>query len=154
MSDEKKGIRDMVQMGLQDKVEEDLRQRLHELEMLSQRDALTGLWNRNYLKEQVNEHLSVSGHHGVMFMMDLDNFKMINDIYNIGVYRSLGSSKLKIYLKYFSDTVVMVTFTSLMAYIIVMFGYLTAIESINDYFGTELFSKGLGVPLLGIVVIY
>lgn len=81
LSDEKKGISDMVQMGLQDKVEEDLRQRLHELEMLSQRDALTGLWNRNYLKEQVNEHLSVSGHHGVMFMMDLDNFKMINDIY-------------------------------------------------------------------------
>jgi len=71
----------MVQMDMQDKVEEDLRQRLHELEMMSQRDALTGLWNRNYLKEQVNEHLSVSGHHGVMFMMDLDNFKMINDIY-------------------------------------------------------------------------
>ena len=87
----------------------------------------------------------------VFFLM---RSKMINDIYNIGVYRSLGSSKLKIYLKYFSDTVVMVTFTSLMAYIIVMFGYLTAIESINDYFGTELFSKGLGVPLLGIVVIY
>ena len=48
----------------------------------------------------------------------------------------------------------MVTFTSLITYIIVMFGYLTAIESINDYFGTELFSRGLGVPLLGIVAIY
>lgn len=87
----------------------------------------------------------------VFFLM---RSKMINDIYNIGVYRSLGSSKLKIYLKYFSDTVVMVTFTSLISYLIVMFCYLTAIDSINDYFGTELFSKGLGVPLLGIVVIY
>ena len=74
----------------------------------------------------------------VFFLM---RSKMINDIYNIGVYRSLGSSKLKIYLKYFSDTVVMVTFTSLISYIIVMFCYLPAIDSINDYFGTELFSK-------------
>ena len=87
----------------------------------------------------------------VFFLM---RSKMINDIYNIGVYRSLGSSKMKIYLKYFSDTVIMVTFTSLISYIIVMFCYLTAIDSINDYFGTELFSKDLGVPLLGVVVIY
>lgn len=80
--------------------------------------------------------------------------KMINDIYNIGVYRSLGSSKFKIYLKYFTDAIVMVTFTSLITYLVIMFGYLTAIDSINDYFGTELFSRGLLIPLLGIVVIY
>ena len=80
--------------------------------------------------------------------------KMINDIYNIGVYRSLGSSKLKIYLKYFTDTIVMVTFTSLISYIIIMFCYLSAIDSINDYYGTELFNRGLGVPLLGILVLY
>ena len=79
---------------------------------------------------------------------------MINDIYNIGVYRSLGSSKLKIYLKYFSNTIVMVTFTSLIAYIVIMFAYLTAIESINDYFDLELFSRNLGIPLLGIIVLY
>ena len=65
----------------------------------------------------------------VFFLM---RSKMINDIYNIGVYRSLGSSKSKIYLKYFSDTVVMVTFTALITYIIVMICYLTAIKSINE----------------------
>ncbi len=87
----------------------------------------------------------------VFFLM---RSKMISDIYNIGVYRSLGSSKLKIYLKYFSDTVVMVTFTALISYAVIMFCYLTAIDSINDYYGTELFNKGLGVPLLGIVALY
>ena len=87
----------------------------------------------------------------VLFLM---RSKMINDIYNIGVYRSLGSSKFKIYLKYFSDIVVMVTFTSLIAYFIIMFVYLSAIESINDYFGSELFSRGLVVPLLGVLVLY
>ena len=48
----------------------------------------------------------------------------------------------------------MVTFTTLVSYILIMFCYLTAIDSINDYFGTELFSKGLGIPLLGIVIVY
>lgn len=80
--------------------------------------------------------------------------KMINDIYNIGVYRSLGSSKRKLYLKYFADTVVMVTFTSLITYFIITFAYLTSIKSINEYFGSELFANGILVPLLGIVVLY
>ena len=87
----------------------------------------------------------------VFFLM---RSKMINDIYNIGVYRSLGSSKLKIYLKYFCDIIVMVSFTTLITYIIVMFGYLTAIESINDYYNSELFNRSLGIPLLGILTIY
>ena len=87
----------------------------------------------------------------VFFLM---RSKMINDIYNIGVYRSLGSNKWKIYLKYFSDTLVMITFTALLSYIVVMLGYLTAIDSINDYFMLELFSKGLTVPLIGIAVLY
>lgn len=80
--------------------------------------------------------------------------KMINDIYNIGVYRSLGSSKNKLYLKYFSDTVVMVTFTSLVTYLIITIAYLTSIKSINDYYGSELFANGLLIPILGIIVLY
>ena len=87
----------------------------------------------------------------VFFLM---RSKMVNDIYNIGVYRSLGSGKNKIYAKYFFDTVVMVTFTALISYVVVNFVYLTAIESINDYFATELFSKALTFPLLGVVILY
>jgi len=87
----------------------------------------------------------------VFFLM---RSKMINDIYNIGVYRSLGSNKWKIYLKYVSDTLVMVTFTALIAYVLMMAGYLTAIDSINDFFYVELFSRGLTVPLLGVLVLY
>jgi ABC-type antimicrobial peptide transport system permease subunit len=87
----------------------------------------------------------------VLFLM---RSKMINDIYNIGVYRSLGSSKSKIYLKYFTDTLVMVTFTSLVAYISVMFIYYTAIDSINDFWGLELFSRSFIIPLIGIAILY
>ena len=35
-----------------------------------------------------------------------------------------------------------------------MAGYLTAIDSINDFFYVELFSRGLAIPLLGVVVLY
>lgn len=87
----------------------------------------------------------------VFFLM---RSKMINDIYSIGVYRSLGSSKRKIYAKYFYDTVVMVSFTALISYVFVMFVYISATESINDYLSSDLFATDLSVPLLGVLVLY
>ena len=87
----------------------------------------------------------------VFFLM---RSRMINDIYNIGVYRSLGSGKTKIYAKYFADTFVMVSLTSLIAYVAVMFIYLTAIDSINYSMGAELFNTSFAVPILGVIVLY
>ena len=43
-------------------------------------DSLTGLYNRNYAQDRIGELLS-SGHKGTLFMIDLDNFKLINDTY-------------------------------------------------------------------------
>ena len=48
----------------------------------------------------------------------------------------------------------MVTFTSLVTYLIITIAYLTSIKSINDYYGSELFANGLLIPLLGIIVLY
>lgn len=41
-------------------------------------DSLTGLYNRKYFQEKV-EKIWDAGHNGAMFMLDLDNFKSIND---------------------------------------------------------------------------
>jgi ABC-type lipoprotein export system ATPase subunit len=87
----------------------------------------------------------------VFFLM---RSRMLGDIYTIGVYRTLGSSKIKIYLKYLTDTVVMVTLTSFVTYLTVMLGYLTAIDSINEYFALDMYSRGVGVPILGVFVMY
>ena len=87
----------------------------------------------------------------VFFLM---RSKMINDIYNIGVYRSLGASRSKIYTRYFSDVTVMVTFTALISYIVVTVAYFTAIDSINEYWGMELFSKNPLIPIVGILILY
>ena len=43
---------------------------------------------------------------------------------------------------------------AMVAYIVIMAGYLTAIDSINDFFYMELFSRGLTVPVLGVAVLY
>ena len=45
---------------------------------LARRDALTGLYNRKYTEETITRFITEKTP-GMMFMIDLDNFKMIND---------------------------------------------------------------------------
>lgn len=52
-----------------------------EMKSVSQKDNLTGLWNRAYLEEQVNSYLGQKGKRGTMFILDIDNFKAVNDTY-------------------------------------------------------------------------
>lgn len=47
---------------------------------MSKRDPLTGLRNRAGVSEQVDNYLS-NGGKGVFFIMDMDNFKAVNDTY-------------------------------------------------------------------------
>lgn len=60
-----------------------LDQKTKEIEKITTKsytDALTGLWNREYTERKVNELLE-AGIDGSLFMIDLDNFKSINDHY-------------------------------------------------------------------------
>lgn len=55
-----------------------------ELEMLAKRDALTGLYNRHALQEQLSAELARATryHHPLsLVMLDIDHFKRINDTY-------------------------------------------------------------------------
>lgn len=45
------------------------------------RDHLTGLYNRRSAEIQVNQYISNQDHRGSFFIMDIDNFKQINDSY-------------------------------------------------------------------------
>ncbi|MGN0665671.1 MAG: diguanylate cyclase domain-containing protein [Huintestinicola sp.] len=55
-------------------------QEVTDIKSRSQQDALTGLWNRAYTDNAVNELID-NGVKGALFMIDMDNFKAINDNY-------------------------------------------------------------------------
>lgn len=64
---------------LADKLDQTI-QEVTDIKSKSQTDALTGLWNRTYTDKAVNEYIG-QGVKGGLFMIDMDNFKSINDTY-------------------------------------------------------------------------
>lgn len=65
-------------------LQDNLRNRLHQLERLSVIDSLTGLYNKQYLMEFLNREVNRTKRFGFLLscmMLDIDNFKKINDTY-------------------------------------------------------------------------
>lgn len=68
-----------LRRGLADKLEKKTRE-VSDIKSKSYQDVLTGLWNRAYTENAVNEMIS-QGEKGALFMLDMDNFKAVNDNY-------------------------------------------------------------------------
>lgn len=68
-----------LRRSLADKLEQKTRE-VTDMKSKSRQDALTGLWNRIYTEEAVNEMIA-QGAKGALLMIDMDNFKAINDNY-------------------------------------------------------------------------
>lgn len=68
-----------LRKGLADRLDEKIKE-VSDIKSKSLQDALTGLWNRAYTEETVGMMLR-SGMKGALFMIDMDNFKVINDSY-------------------------------------------------------------------------
>lgn len=67
-----------------DKANKELARRREELLALSRTDALTGLFNRRYFEERLNEEFARSRRYGSplsLVMLDIDHFKRINDTF-------------------------------------------------------------------------
>ncbi len=63
---------------------------IRQISEMANHDALTGLYNRSYFKQLVDEEVE-AGKKGCFLMMDMDNFKQINDSYG----HQRGDSVLK-----------------------------------------------------------
>lgn len=49
------------------------------LTITAQKDVLTNLWNRRYLEEKIAETRTLENPFGIFMILDLDNFKYVND---------------------------------------------------------------------------
>ena len=68
-----------LRRSLADRLEQKT-QEVSDIKSKAQKDALTGLWDRAYTEETVTGFL-LSGTAGALLMMDIDNFKSVNDTY-------------------------------------------------------------------------
>lgn len=68
-----------LRRSLADRLEQKTKE-VSDIKSKSHQDALTGLWNRAHTEEAVNAMLS-EGENGSLMMIDMDNFKAINDNY-------------------------------------------------------------------------
>ncbi len=67
-----------------ERLERQVKERTHEIEMLSKTDSLTKLWNRGYLEEMLEMEFKRARryqHNISILIIDLDLFKQVNDTY-------------------------------------------------------------------------
>jgi diguanylate cyclase (GGDEF)-like protein len=65
-------------------LQDELRERNHQLNQLSRTDALTALFNRRHLDEELAHQCADARRHGhdvCALLLDIDHFKMVNDTY-------------------------------------------------------------------------
>ncbi|MGN0654181.1 MAG: diguanylate cyclase domain-containing protein [Oscillospiraceae bacterium] len=83
-----------LRLSLADRLEQKTKE-VSDIKSKSRQDALTGLWNRAHTEETV-DNLIKEGAKGALLMIDMDNFKAINDNYG-----HIAGDKT---LKMFADT--------------------------------------------------
>lgn len=55
--------------------------KLNQLDAISLKDGLTGLWNKKYLSDKVDDYVGGEINAGALFIIDIDGFSKINDEY-------------------------------------------------------------------------
>lgn len=86
-------LRSRVKAHLHDKREKDelrsmnesLRANMEKLNRVAFRDELTGLYNRHFVVEKLAQDLEEEGRQDAIVMIDVDNFKKVNDTYGHSV---------------------------------------------------------------------
>lgn len=102
--EELKALNDKIQQANQDFIKRnlELQDMQKQLQVLATRDALTGLYNRRYILERIEEKLPEVKRHRLdccFVMMDIDHFKQVNDHFGHSVGDDVLRAVAKILLK-------------------------------------------------------
>lgn len=62
-------------------MDSDIASKLNQLDIISLKDGLTGLWNKKYLSDKVDEFVGGESNSGILFIIDIDEFSQINEKY-------------------------------------------------------------------------
>ncbi|ESL04701.1 diguanylate cyclase domain protein [Catonella morbi ATCC 51271] len=62
-------------------MDSDITSKLNQLDIISLKDGLTGLWNKKYLSDKVDDYVGGERNSGVLFIIDIDEFSQINERY-------------------------------------------------------------------------
>ena len=89
-----------------------------------------------------------------VFIFFIMKSRMINEIYTIGVYRSIGGSRGRIYKKYVFDIVVLVTLTSLIGYLGTNIIYQTLSSALNNVFEISNMKNSILLTIGGCGLLY
>ncbi len=115
----------------------------------------------NNLKEEQQSNFLIFGIFALVLLIIVAVFiyfimrsRMIADIYPIGVYRSIGASRMKMILRFVSDILVMVTLTSLIGYLFAMFIFQTIAANVNDTLSMNALKSSYLFSFLGVVILY
>lgn len=89
-----------------------------------------------------------------VFIYLVTRSKMLSDIYNIGVYRCLGSTRKNIISEFLFDLFTLTTFTTIIGYLVILFLYNYLAGSINNLIGQTMFKINNLYSLGGIPFVY
>ena len=62
-------------------MDSDIANKLNQLDIISLKDGLTGVWNKKYLADKVDDYVGGERNSGVLFIIDIDEFAKINEEY-------------------------------------------------------------------------
>ena len=62
-------------------MDSDIASKFNQLDIISLKDGLTGLWNKKYLSDKVDDYVGGERNSGILFIIDIDEFSIINEEY-------------------------------------------------------------------------
>lgn len=114
-----------------------------------------------HLKQMQKENLLVFGIMALVLIIAVSVFiyfmmrsRMIADIYPIGVYRSIGASRIRILLRFISDIFVTISLTALVGYLFATVVFDTIAINVNNALSMNALKSSYLFGFLGALILY